>query len=147
MACVAQHVSPSAKTSSKSAENHSLLWSGHARVCAKILRVWMSEHLTEAVRVQQVGALILASHDKNLRGTQDLAPALFDIVANGKNGIDVDRQAADVKFPLLRRVPVSVTSSLKALRQSRIGPRGIAATSVLPILRSVMKTVTVSDAK
>lgn len=42
-------------------------------------------------QVKQVGALILAGHDQRLRGSEDLSAPLFDIVANGKNGIDVDR--------------------------------------------------------
>lgn len=50
-----------------------------------------AEEILSDHRVEQVGALIMAGHDKKLRGSQDLAPPLFDIVANGKNGIDVDR--------------------------------------------------------
>lgn len=51
----------------------------------------LAEEILSDHQVQQVGALILAGHDEQLRGTQDLAAPLFDIVANGKNGIDVDR--------------------------------------------------------
>lgn len=112
------------------------LWPGHLKACASCLEgvlspvFWslMLDDLAEAVRVQQVGALIVASHDKGLRGTQDLAPALFDIVANGKNGIDVDRQAVDVTS---NRLPVLVMHAHKALWRTRIGSRGTAGIHIL----------------
>mmetsp|Transcript_20030 Transcript_20030/g.60559 ORF Transcript_20030/g.60559 Transcript_20030/m.60559 type:complete len:555 (+) Transcript_20030:346-2010(+) len=50
-----------------------------------------AEEFLPDVQVQQVEALIMAGDKPSLRGAHDLNPALYDIVANGLNGIDVDK--------------------------------------------------------
>ncbi len=83
-----------------------------------------------AVAVQQVEALIMAGDHPHLRGRHGLNHALYDIVANGMNGIDVDKcAAAAAPAPLPPPSPGGPVAPLPAARprSARLG----SATAVL----------------
>ena len=58
-----------------------------------------------AAAVQQVEALIMAGDQPHLRGRHGLNSALYDIVANGMTGIDVDKCAGPPPPPPTRPDP------------------------------------------